>query len=105
MLTSRTEATRAVPRSERVVPREPVPARRRPAEPAPAPARAQPRSRRSPAQILTILLILLLVGAGIGVAIAATQGGNQKVQLRQVVYPDTDQSVDAMKQLVDDNTR
>ena len=37
--------------------------------------------------------------------LAATQGGNQKVQLRQVVYPDTDQSVDAMKQLVDDNTR
>ena len=36
---------------------------------------------------------------------AATQGGNEKVQLRQVVYPNVGQSVDAMKQLVNDNTR
>ena len=106
-LTSRTEATRAAPHTERVAQREPVPARRRAAAPAAtaAPPEQRPRRKRSPAQVLTLLLILVLIGAGVGIAVAASQGGNKQVQLNNVVYDNTDQSVDAMKQLVGDNTR
>jgi eukaryotic-like serine/threonine-protein kinase len=107
VLTSRTEATRAAPRTERVAAREPVPARRRAAAPAAtaAPPEQRRRRKRSPAQVLTLLLILVLIGAGVGIAVAASQGGNKQVQLNNVVYDNTDQSVDAMKQLVEDNTR
>jgi len=103
-----TEATRAAPRTgtRRAVPREPVPARRAAAAPAAAPARERPaKRRRSPTQVILLLLILALIGAGIGVLVASSSGGNDKVQLRQVDYPDFNQSLDAMKGLVEDNTR
>src|SRR5881227_2973206 len=92
-----TEATRAAPRTgtRRAVPREP----------AAAPPRASAKKRRSPAQVILLLLILALVGAGIGILVASSTGGQDKVQLRQVDYPDFNQSLDAMKGLVEDNTR
>jgi serine/threonine protein kinase len=92
-----TEATRAVRR-------EPVAARQRRAAAPPAPpARAAKRSggsRRS----LIILLIVLLVGAGAGIAVAGSGGGKKQVHVRNVVYPDVDRSVDAMQQLIQENT-
>jgi len=105
---SRTEATRAVPAAGDVRRLEPVPARRPPRTAPPGgrePSRPAARSRRSPLRALTILLILVLLGAGIAVAAIATTGNTRSVQLRQVVYDKVDQTVDAMKQLVGDNTR
>jgi hypothetical protein len=43
--------------------------------------------------------------AGIIIAVVSSSGGNDQVRLRQVTYPSVDQSVDAMKQLVEDNTQ
>jgi len=106
VLTSRTEATRAAPRSAPAAQRQPVPARRR-AEPV-APAAAAPRERRkrrSPARAITLALIALLVIAGIVIAVVSSSGGNDQVRLHRVTYPTVGQSVDAMKQLVEDNTR
>jgi hypothetical protein len=49
--------------------------------------------------------VLLLVAAGVGIALASSLGGDQGVQLRNVVEDNVGDSVDAMKQLVEDNTR
>ncbi|HEY3019011.1 MAG TPA: protein kinase [Solirubrobacteraceae bacterium] len=102
---SGTDATRAVRRTASVEPRQPVAERRRPtaapARPAPAPA----ARRRGLRRLATLLLILLLIGAGVGIAVASSLSGEQKVRLREVVYDDVGQAVDAMKQLVEDNTQ
>jgi serine/threonine-protein kinase len=101
VLRERTGPTRAVPR-------EPVPARRPlapRAAPAPPPAARRQPARRGPRRALTVLVILLLLAAGAAVAVYATSTNNQQVRLRQVVHDRVDQTVDAMKQLVKDNTR
>jgi serine/threonine-protein kinase len=105
---SRTDATRAVQRTPApVVAREPVPARRqRPAEPVPAPAARAPRRRgRRWGRALTLLLIVLLVGAGVGIAVVSSMDNEQQVQLRDTVRDNVNDSVEAMKQLIEDNTR
>jgi len=90
-----------------VVPREPVAARR--PRPAPAPVAAErqsPRRRRGRARrAFAILLILALIGAGITVAVVSSMTDNQRVHLRKVVYSDVNQAADALRQLVNDNTR
>jgi serine/threonine protein kinase len=101
VLAPHTDATRAVPRSAQ---REPVPARHAPRA-ATAPA-AEPRARRrSPVRAMTVLLILLLLAAGVGVAIYASSTNEKQVQVRDVVRDNAKDTVDAMKQLVEDNTR
>jgi eukaryotic-like serine/threonine-protein kinase len=104
---SRTEATRAVPRSPApVVAREPVPARHaRAAEPAAPAARPPRRRRRGLARLFTILLILALVGAGVAIAVVSSMDSEQKVQLRDTIENNVNDSVEAMKQLIEDNTR
>jgi serine/threonine-protein kinase len=93
-----TDATRAVRR-------EPVAARQRRVEPvAPAAAPREARRRRDPRRALILLLVLALVVAAVVVAVAGTGGSEKKVRLRNVVYPDTGQSVDAMKQLIEENS-
>ena len=95
----------------RVVPREPV--NRRRAAPAAAPvaagtrsaARGRPSKRRRRRRTLAVLLVLALIGAGVGIAIVTSMSDSQRVQLRRVVYDSVQQSVDAMKQLVSDNTK
>ena len=98
-------------RAPRVVPREPVNrraragagprARRRPHAARGAAARKRQRRRRT----LAVLLVLALIGAGVGIAIVSSMSDSQRVQLRGVVYDSVQQSVDAMKQLVSDNTK
>jgi eukaryotic-like serine/threonine-protein kinase len=90
--------------------RQPVQRRRQPAVAAPAPpsrrAAAQPRPRRRGAgRALALLAIVVLIAAGVGVAIVTSMSDSQRVHLRQVVYDSVDRSVDAMKQLVDDNAQ
>jgi serine/threonine protein kinase len=86
-------------------------ARRLQPTPGPAPAhpqaqreavRARPR-RRSPWPAV-LLLLLALAAAGV-VAYLALDSGGSEVQLREVVYDNVPESVDAMKELVDNNTR
>jgi hypothetical protein len=52
-----------------------------------------------------MLLVLLLLAAGGAAAVIATSNSDQAVKLRRVVYDDVQQSVDAVKQLVQDNTK
>jgi serine/threonine-protein kinase len=69
---------------------------------APAPRqRRRSRARR----FVGTLLVLLLLAAGGAAAVVATSTSNKAVHLRRVVYDDVNQSVDALKQLVQDNTK
>ncbi|MCW3049305.1 MAG: serine/threonine protein kinase, partial [Solirubrobacterales bacterium] len=77
-----------------------------PLVPPPAPARGHRPARRGGAGRTFALLLFLLVLAGAGAAaVVATSNSGNAVQLRQVVYNDVNQTVDAMKQLVNDNTK
>jgi len=91
-----------------VAPRQPVPRRRQP-PPAPpaAPAAARPQRRRGSRakRVLGVLLILALIAAGVTIAIVTSMSDSQRVQLRDVVFDSVEQSVDAMRQLIEDNTR
>jgi eukaryotic-like serine/threonine-protein kinase len=86
---------------------------RAPRTPRPAPATyatqapvAQPQRRRGGAKrFLGMLLVLLLLAAGGAAAVIATSNSNQAVKLRRVVYDDVQQGVDAVKGLVNDNTK
>jgi NADPH:quinone reductase-like Zn-dependent oxidoreductase len=51
------------------------------------------------------LLVLLLLAAGGAAVVIATSRSDNAVKLRRVVYDDVQQATDALKQLVDDNTR
>ncbi|HEU4657200.1 MAG TPA: protein kinase [Capillimicrobium sp.] len=89
----------------RVVAREPV-ARRRPAPAAAAAAPPAERRRGSRAgRALAILLVLLLIAGGVGVAIVSSMSDSQRVHLRDVVHDSVGKSVDAMRQLIEDNTK
>ena len=52
-----------------------------------------------------MLLVLLLLAAGGAAAVIATSNSDQAVKLRRVVYDDVQQGVDAVKELVQDNTK
>jgi len=69
------------------------------ARPAPAPRRR--RARRA----FGMVLVLVLLAAGGAAAIVATSNSDRAVHLRRVVYDDVQQGVDALKQLVQDNTK
>ncbi len=97
-------------------PRQPRPPREARATPPPAAAPAR-RSRERPAaaprrkprsglrQTLGMFLVLVLLAAGGAAAVIATSGSTDAVNLRQVVYDNVQQGVDALKGLVQDNTR
>jgi hypothetical protein len=51
-----------------------------------------------------LLVLLALAGAG-AAAVVAGSNGDRAVRLRRVAYDDVPRSVDAMQQLVRDNTR
>jgi serine/threonine-protein kinase len=86
---------------------------RAPRAPRPAPATyatqapvAHPQRRRGGAKrFLGTLLVLLLLAAGGAAAVVATSNSDQAIRLRRVVYDDVNQGVDALKQLVNDNTK
>ncbi|MDQ3740016.1 MAG: protein kinase [Actinomycetota bacterium] len=83
-------------------------------QPTPGPAPYQPagaeaaaidhgpsRGRRA---LATFLLLALIAASAIGLYLALTAGGDE-VQLREVTFDNVPESVDAMKELVDSNTR
>ena len=82
--------------------------------PAPAPAAGYAPARRESAEAarargrrrLWTTVLLIALAAVVAVALyLALSGGGTEVQLRDVTYDNTQESVDAMKELVDDNTR
>jgi serine/threonine-protein kinase len=82
----------------------PGPAPYAPATSAGAGAVADQGPRRGRRALATFLLLALVAAAAVGGYLALTSGGNE-VQLRQVDYDNVPESVDAMKELVDSNTR
>jgi serine/threonine-protein kinase len=68
------------------------------------PAATRPRRRSGAKRFFGGLLVLLLLAAGGAAAVVATSNSDQAVKLRRVVYDDVNQGVDAVKQLVSDNT-
>ena len=71
----------------------------------PPPSATRPRRRGGTRRFFGVLLVLLLLAAGGAAAVVATSNSDQAIKLRRVVYDDVQQSVDALKQLVNDNTK
>jgi hypothetical protein len=68
-------------------------------------AHPQRRGGGGTKRFLGIMVVLLLLAAGGAAAVVATSNSDQAIQLRRVVYDDVQQGVDAVKQLVQDNTQ
>jgi serine/threonine-protein kinase len=88
-----------------VAARQPRAPRAAPAAAATAAPQARPRRRGRARRVLGIVLVLGLLAAGGAAAIVATSNSDRAVHLRRVVYDDVNQGIDALKQLVDDNTK
>jgi serine/threonine-protein kinase len=67
--------------------------------------RRAPRRRGRGRRVFGAFLVLVLLAAGGAAAVVATSNSGQAVHLRRVVYDDVQQSVDALKKLVEDNTK
>ncbi|HEY7618694.1 MAG TPA: protein kinase [Solirubrobacteraceae bacterium] len=111
--TTATSVLGAAPTSATSVARAPVQQRQpraprtpRPA-PAPAPVAAPPRQQRrgKGRRVFGSFMVLLLLAAGGAAAVVATSTSDKAVHLRRVVYDDVNQGVDALKGLVQDNTK
>jgi serine/threonine-protein kinase len=90
-------------RREGVTPRQP---RRGPARAAAPVVAATATRRRSGASRLMIALVTLLALAGVIAAIVVLSApASTKITLRNVVYEDAQQSAEALKQLVNENTK
>jgi serine/threonine-protein kinase len=72
--------------------------------PAGAGAAAPERPARGRRALATFLLLALSVAAAVAIYLALSSGGDG-VELREVTYDNVPESVEAMKELVDDNTR
>jgi eukaryotic-like serine/threonine-protein kinase len=105
-----TGATRAMPQNPPTGATQPRPRRLQPTPGPPTPPPGHPiaspsgQSRRGRRLLTTFLLLLVLAGALAAAyfVVAAESGG---VQLRDVTYETTSESVREMKELVDENTR
>jgi eukaryotic-like serine/threonine-protein kinase len=70
-----------------------------------AAARRPPRRRGGARRFFGVTLVLLLLAAGGAAAVVATSSSDKAVKLRRVVYDDVQQSIDSLKELVQDNTK
>jgi serine/threonine protein kinase len=86
-------------------PRAPRPVAAPPPSAPTAAARRTPRRRSRTRRFFGVTLVLLLLAAGGAAAVVATSSSDDAVKLRRVVYDDVQQSIDALKQLVQDNTQ
>jgi serine/threonine protein kinase len=100
----------AVPPVQR---RQPVQRRRQPPPGAippaaaydPDPRRSAPRRKRNAGRIFAVVLVIALIAGGIAIAIVSSMSDSQRITMRNTVYDSVSQSVDAMKHLIDDNTK
>jgi serine/threonine-protein kinase len=98
-----TPPTRHLPRTrtQRRPQRRPVP----PRQPRPV---QEPRRRRAPTvarNLLALIAILLLAAVVAAIVVLVTSGGGNKIDLDQVVKQNVNEQIDALKQVVDDNTK
>ncbi len=103
VLASPTRARGTSKRAGAVVPRQPRPGPPRTA--ARAPVAAAPARRSAGSRLLVWLLALLALGAVIAAIVVLSAPAQTKVTLRNVVYTDVQESAEALKQLVGENTK
>jgi eukaryotic-like serine/threonine-protein kinase len=103
VLASATRAHGSSKRGSAVVPRQPRPGPRR--APAPAPMTATPARRSSGSRLLVGLLALLALGGVIAAIVVLSAPAPTKITLRNVVYNDVQESAEALRQLVGENTK
>ena len=103
------ERTQAAPRRRRLEPIDeppPAPPRRQSARPAATPP---PARRKRPGgawrAIRTLLIVVMLAAVAAGAYVVVSEGGRRGVQLKEDVQGDLDQTVDEIRQLIEDNTR
>jgi serine/threonine-protein kinase len=96
-----TAATSHMPRTRTQRQRRPVQPRQRQATPPPRRRRA-PRMARN---LLAVIAILLLAAVVAAIVVLASGGGGGKINLDQVVKQNVNDQIDALKQVVDDNTK
>ena len=90
-------------RAGAVVPRQP---RRGPSRTAPPVVASTAPPRRSGARrMMTLLIALLALGGVIAAIVVLSAPAPTKITLRNVVYQDAQESAEALKQLVDENTK
>jgi serine/threonine protein kinase len=94
--------------STRHMPRTRTQRQRRPVQPPQRQAAPPPRRRRAPQMarnLLAIIAILLLAAAVAAIVVLASGNGGGKINLDQVVKQNVNDQIDALKQVVDDNTK
>jgi serine/threonine protein kinase len=96
-----TDSTRHMPRTRTQRQRRPVQPRQRQAAPAPRRRRAPQMARN----LLALIAILLLAAAVAAIVVLASGGGGGKIDLDQVVKQNVNVQIDALKQVVDENTK
>jgi serine/threonine-protein kinase len=103
VLASATRAHAGATRRDAVVPRKP---RRGPVRTgAPVVATSAPRRRSGAGRLMIWLLALLALGGVIAAIVVLSAPAPTKITLRNVVYNDTRESAEALKQLVEQNTK
>jgi hypothetical protein len=99
---SPTASTRHMPRTRTQRQRRPVQPRQRPVPD------QQPRRRRAPQMarnILAVIAILLLAAVVAAIVVLASGNSGGKIDLDKVVKENVNDQVDALKQVVNDNTK
>ena len=98
-----TAPTRHMPRtrSQRRPQRRPVP----PRQPAPVPEKRRRRASSFARNALIVISILLLAAAVAAIVTLASSGSGNKIDLDQVVKQNVNDQIDALKQVVEDNTK
>ena len=96
-----TASTRNMPRTRTQRQRRPVQPRQRQAAP-PQRRRRAPQIARN---VLGLIAVLLLAAAVAAIVVLASSGGGNKVDLDQVVKQNVSDQIDALKQVVEDNTK
>ena len=98
-----TDPTRHMPRTrtQRRPQRRPVP----PRQAAPVPAKRGRRASNIARNALIVISILLLAAAVAAIVALASSSGGNKIDLDQVVKQNVNDQIDALKQVVDDNTK
>jgi eukaryotic-like serine/threonine-protein kinase len=103
VLASATRTHRGATRRDAVVPRKP---RRGPVRtPSAAPIVGAPPRRSAGRRLATAVLALLALGGLIAAIVALSAPAPTKITLRNVVYTDVQESAEALKQLVEQNTK
>ncbi|HXP98965.1 MAG TPA: hypothetical protein VN845_02735, partial [Solirubrobacteraceae bacterium] len=107
VLASTTRVQEGSGRGGAVVPRQPRRGPARAAEPAPvAAAQARSGARRGGLRRLALAVLLLLALGGIIAAVVVlTAPAPTKITLQRVVYEDAQESAEALKQLVQNNSQ